>query len=133
MRRASWFLALFTFVVTAFAVLLIANLTLGDKHIDQRVESLYAAADPQFRRNMNVMFGPPLVPGNRTRALVDGAAFFPDMLAAIRAAEKTITFESYIWWSGNTGAQFTQALLARLVESGGKASPEHSYSRPRKS
>jgi RNA polymerase sigma-70 factor (ECF subfamily) len=30
-------------------------------------------------------------------------------------------------------AQFTQALLARLVESGGTASPEHSYSWPRKS
>jgi len=113
MRRAKWAIAGFTFIATAFAVLLIANLTLGDKHIDQRVDSLYATSDPQFRRNMNVMFGPPLVPGNRTRALVDGAAFFPDMLAAIRAAEKTITFESYIWWSGNTGAQFTQALIER--------------------
>jgi cardiolipin synthase len=113
MRRASWSVAIFTFVATALGVLLIANLTLGDKHIDQRVESLYAAADPQFRRNMNVMFGPPLAQGNRTRALVDGAAFFPDMLAAIRGAERTVTFESYIWWSGKTGAQFTEALVER--------------------
>jgi cardiolipin synthase A/B len=117
MRRArwpsKWFIAGFTFVATAFAVLLIANLTLGDKHIDQQVETLYSTADPQFRRNMNVMFGPALVPGNRTRALVDGQVFFPDMLAAIRRAEKTITFESYIWWSGRTGEQFTQALVER--------------------
>ena len=113
MRRAKWYIAGFTFVVTAFAVLLIANLTLGDKHIDQRVDSLYSTADPQFRRNMNVMFGPPLVPGNRVRSLIDGKTFFPDMLAAIRAAEKTITFESYIWWSGKIGAQFTQALIER--------------------
>jgi cardiolipin synthase len=113
MRRAKWYIAGFTFVATAFAVLLIANLTLGDKHIDQRVDSLYSTADPQFRRNMNVMFGPPLVPGNRVRSLIDGETFFPDMLAAIRAAEKTITFESYIWWSGKIGAQFTQALIER--------------------
>ena len=113
MRRQSWFLALFTFAVTAFAVLLVANLTLGDKHIDQRVETLYSTADAQFRRNVNVMFGPPLVQGNRTRALVDGKVFFPDMLAAIGDAQKSITFESYIWWSGKTGAQFTEALIER--------------------
>lgn len=115
MRRAKsrWLTAGFTFVVTAFAVLLIANLTLGDKHIDQNVDALYTTADPQFRRNMNVMFGPPLVSGNRVRSLIDGRAFFPDMLAAIRAAEKTITFESYIWWSGKIGAEFTQALIER--------------------
>jgi cardiolipin synthase len=59
------------------------------------------------------MFGPPLAQGNRTHALVDGAAFFPDMLAAIRAAERTVTFESYIRWSGKTGAQFTEALVER--------------------
>ena len=111
MRRGKWVIAGFTFVVTAFAVLLIANLTLGDKHIDQRVDSLYSTADPQFRRNMNVMFGPPLVQGNRVGSLLNGGVFFPDMLAAIRAAEKTITFESYIWWSGKIGAQFTQALI----------------------
>ena len=54
-----------TFVATALAVLLIANLSLGDKHIEQRVETLYSVADPQFRRNMNVMLGPPLLGGNR--------------------------------------------------------------------
>jgi cardiolipin synthase len=113
MRRPKWLVAGFTFAATAFAVLLIANLTLGDKHIDQRVDTLYSTADAQFRRNMNVMFGPALTPGNRTRALVDGQAFFPDMLAAIRGAEKSITFESYIWWSGKIGAEFTQALIER--------------------
>ena len=102
-----------TVVATALAVLLVANLSLGDKHIDKRVDTLYAAADAQFRRNVNVMFGPPLVAGNRTRALVNGEAFFPDMLEAIRAARRTITFESYIWWSGEIGAAFTQALIER--------------------
>jgi len=100
-------------VATALAVLLVANLSLGDKHIEQRVETLYGADEAQFRRNMNVVFGPPLVPGNRAQALVNGDQFFADMLKAIRGAQKTITFESYIYWSGNTGAAFTQALIER--------------------
>jgi len=117
MRRgrisSKWLIAGFTFVATALAVLLIANLSLGDKHIEQRVESLYTSAEPQFRCNMNVVFGPPLAAGNRTQALVNGDAFFSDMLKSIRGARKTITFESYIWWSGEIGAEFTQALIER--------------------
>ena len=108
-----WLIAGFTFVATALAVLLIANLSLGDKRIEQRVETLYSTADAQFRRNMNVMFGPGLVPGNRVQALVNGDRFFADMLKSIRAAEKSITFESYIWWSGDIGAEFSKALIER--------------------
>jgi cardiolipin synthase len=108
-----WLIAGFTFVATALAVLLIANLSLGDKRIEQRVEPLYSTTDAQFRRNMNVMFGPGLVPGNRVQALVNGDRFFADMLKSIRAAEKSITFESYIWWSGDIGAEFTKALIER--------------------
>ena len=100
-------------VATALAVLLVANLSLGDKHIDTQVDTLYAAADAQFRRNVNVMFGPALVGGNRTQALVNGEVFFADMLEAIRGARHTITFESYIWWSGEIGSAFTQALIER--------------------
>ncbi len=112
-RSGKWLIAGFTFVATALAVLLIANLSLGDKRIEQRVEPLYSTTDAQFRRNMNVMFGPGLVPGNRVQALVNGDRFFADMLKSIRAAEKSITFESYIWWSGDIGAEFTKALIER--------------------
>jgi cardiolipin synthase A/B len=117
MRRAKtsgkWLIGGFTFVATALAVLLIANLSLGDKRIEQRVETLYSTADPQFARNMNVVFGPPLDGSNRAQALVNGDRFFADMLESIRGARHSITFESYIWWSGEIGAEFTQALIER--------------------
>jgi len=120
MRRAKlhsssnkWLIAGFTFAATALAVMLVANLSLGDKHIDKRVATLYSTADEQFARNMNVVFGPALVGGNRAQALVNGDRFFADMLQAIRGAQRTITFESYIYWSGETGAEFTQALIER--------------------
>ena len=112
-KLEKWLWSGATVVATALAVLLVANLSLGDKHIDKQVDTLYAASDAQFRRNVNVMFGPALVSGNRTQALVNGEVFFADMLEAIRGARRTITFESYIWWSGEIGAAFTQALIER--------------------
>jgi cardiolipin synthase len=62
---------------------------------------------------MNVMFGPPLIGGNQARALVNGDVFFADMLQAIANAKRTITFESYIFWSGDIGNRFTEALIER--------------------
>ena len=62
-----WLWVGFTVLATTLAVLLIANLTLGDKRIDQRVAALYPVSDAQFRRSMNVLFGPPLVGGNRVQ------------------------------------------------------------------
>ena len=35
------------------------------------------------------------------------------MLAAIRAAKSTITFETYIYWSGSIGREFVDALQER--------------------
>src|SRR4029079_2012692 len=38
---------------------------------------------------------------------------FPAMLDAIRSATRTITFETYIYWSGDIGRQFADALCER--------------------
>jgi cardiolipin synthase len=116
LRRASessWRIAILTLLGSALGVLLLANLTLGDKVIDENVPALYTVADPQFVRSMGVLLGPALLPGNRARALVNGDRIFPDMLEAIRGARHTITFEMYIYWSGAVGEQFTEALIER--------------------
>ncbi|HJT50570.1 MAG TPA: cardiolipin synthase [Nitrosospira sp.] len=82
----------------------------SEKEITQRVEHLYAVSDPQFLRSMGVLLGPALVSGNRIDTLLNGNQIFPAMLAAIRTAEKTITFETYIYWSGNIGKMFVETL-----------------------
>jgi len=97
----------------ALAVLLVANLALGDKQIDQKVEHEYPVASPQFERVVGVAFGPALMRGNRARALVNGDRIFPEMLAAIRGARKTITFEMYIYSEGVVGEAFTEAFVER--------------------
>jgi cardiolipin synthase len=108
-----WRIAILTFLATGLAVVLIANFTLGDKVVDRQIETLYAVSDGQFARDMNVMLGPPLVPGNKVQTLLNGDRIFPAMLEAIRAAQKSITFETYIYWKGSTGDEFTRALIER--------------------
>ncbi|HXN15092.1 MAG TPA: phospholipase D-like domain-containing protein [Usitatibacter sp.] len=83
------------------------------KQISQPVQHRYAIADPQFARAMGALLGPPLISGNRALTLINGDEIFPAMLAAIGSAKKTITFESYIYWSGSIGKRFADALAER--------------------
>ncbi|MDQ1815655.1 phospholipase D-like domain-containing protein [Massilia sp. CCM 9210] len=102
-----------TIAATMLSALLILNFSIGDKQIDRRFERLYSVSDPQFRRTMGVILGPSLDPGNKVQQLVNGEQIFPAMLAAIRGARKTITFETYIFWSGSIGREFVDALTER--------------------
>ena len=104
---------LLTALATAFAAVLVVNFSTPEKKLDRKIEHRYAIDDPQFRREMGVMLGPGIVPGNHVVDLNDGDEIFPAMLDAIRGAQKTITFESYIYWSGEIGKEFADALAER--------------------
>lgn len=102
-----------TVLATVIGILLAANLSLGDKQVDHRVPHRYPVADEQFVRTMGVLLGPPLVAGNRVEELLNGDQIFPAMLEAIRSAERTVTFETFIYWSGSIGKAFAEALAER--------------------
>ena len=53
--------------------------------------------------------------GNRLELLENGDAIFPAMLAAISSARKTVNFEAYIFWSGEVGSRFRDALAERAA------------------
>jgi cardiolipin synthase len=99
-----------TVVVTLIAVLLVANLTSGEKKIEHRIERLYSSDDPQFIRSMGLLLGPPVVDGNRFNVLVNGDEIFPSMLDGIRSARHTITLETFIYWKGAIGEDIARAL-----------------------
>lgn len=106
--------AVLTAVGLTVAVGVVAlNFTEGEKKIERKIARLYPADDPQFKRVMGVLLGPALVDGNRFETLLNGDEIFPAMLSAIRSAEKTISFESYIYWSGSIGREFAEALSER--------------------
>jgi cardiolipin synthase len=98
-----------TFLVT----ILVRNFRKPEKEPQHRVERCYETLDPLFRREMGVLLGPAIVTGNHIQALQNGDEIFPAMLGAIRSARRTITFETYIYWSGHVGEQFAAALVER--------------------
>ena len=99
--------------VTLISVVIAYNVIGGETKIDRRIERLHAIDQPQFRHELGVMLGPQFLGGNRHRVLLNGDEIFPAMLGAIRAATQTITFESYIYWSGDIGSEFAQAFAER--------------------
>ncbi|WP_233852744.1 cardiolipin synthase [Paraburkholderia sp. HD33-4] len=105
-----------TAFVTLVIVLVIANLSSGEKKIEHRIERLYKSEDPQFLRSMGLLLGPPVGPGNRFEMLLNGDQIFPSMLEGIRSARKTITFETFIYWSGEIGEQIARALADKARE-----------------
>ena len=105
--------ALISIALTLFAVFLTFNFMPSEKKIERKLERLYSADDPQFRRSMGVLLGPPIVDGNQVEVLLNGDQIFPSMLKAIREAKQTITFETYIYWSESIGKEFADALSER--------------------
>ena len=87
--------------------------TRAPQDITQQVRHRYDVADPQFLRSMSVLLGPQLQPGNRVDTLVNGDEIFPAMLEAIRGAKRSICLESYIYWKGDIGKKFADALAER--------------------
>jgi len=85
----------------------------SERKVEHPLPHRYAAADSQFVRTMGSLLGPGFVPGNRVTPLYNGDQVFPAMLEAIRSARRTITFESYIYWSSAIAREFTAALMER--------------------
>ena len=102
-----------TFLLTALGVVIAVNFATPSKQLERKIEHRYAVSDPQFRREMSVMLGPAILPGNRVTDLQNGAEIFPAMLEAIAGAKETVTFETYIYWEGEIGERFAAALSER--------------------
>ena len=73
----------------------------------------FTVSDPTFLPS--ALPGPTMTAGNRLELLENGDAIFPAMLAAISSARKTVNFEAYIFWSGEVGSRFRDALAERAA------------------
>ncbi len=127
---------LLTALATGALVLLALNFTAGEKKVQQQLPRLYSTSHPQFERALGSLLGPGIVGGNAVTELINGDQIFPPMLTAIKSAQKSVTFETYIYWSGDIGKQFADALSERaragvpvhvLLDWVGSAKMEESY------
>lgn len=109
----------FKTVVTTTAVIAVSTLVYlnffatSEKQLREKVQREYPTRDAQMSRSLGVLLGPPMLEGNRVEVLQNGDAIFASMLLAIRQAKKTITFETYIYWSETIGREFADALIER--------------------
>lgn len=84
-----------------------------EKQVRYQMEHGFSVKDPGFLRAMESLLGPPILNGNKVKALHNGDNIFPAMLKAIKKAKKTITFETYVFWAGNISKTFSKALCER--------------------
>lgn len=108
-----WLVVALVCVSTALAVVIGLNFVAPEKRVQHKLAHNYDAADPQFRREMDALLGPAVLGGNRIEDLQNGLRIFPAMLDAIASAQRAITFETFVYWSGAVGRQFADALAAR--------------------
>jgi cardiolipin synthase len=65
------------------------------------------------RRTLEGVIGVPATDGNRVAVLHNGCEIFPMMLDAIRGAERTIDFLTFVYWKGEVGTEMAKALCGR--------------------
>lgn len=73
----------------------------------------FGVRDQAFLQTMHALTGSPLPEGNCVEVLKNGVQIFPSMLTAIKAARRTINLEFYIYWDGEIGRTFSEALAER--------------------
>lgn len=102
-RRAFFILFVAGAVVAAF-------LMLAQDQVTLKVRSAVGAEEPRHAAYIAGLAGGDLTDGNEYDVLDNGDEIFPAMLEAIRGARRRISFETYIYESGQVAAQFTAAL-----------------------
>lgn len=102
-------------LATVFFCILVFNLKSPGKRIEHEVVPAGDLRSPTVLRSIGQLLGPPLIAGNRITELKNGDQIFPAMLSAIASAKKTITFETFIYWSGEIGDRMADAFSERAL------------------
>jgi cardiolipin synthase len=101
-------------VAVGYAFAITVAKSSAPKQTDYELPHGFTVNDPTFLQS--ALPGPTMTSGNRLELLENGDAVFPAMLAAISSARKTVNFEAYLFWSGEVGTRFRDALAERAVQ-----------------
>jgi cardiolipin synthase len=101
--------------VIGMAAVIIMGLTLKPKEQPplNAIEHNFAIESQEFLASISGAAGAPLLPGNSIEILVNGDQFYPRMLSEIPRAQNSITIEAFIYWQGEIGRRFADALAER--------------------
>ena len=65
-----------TFFLAFIGMLIAVNFTISEADVSHEIPRLYSTRDPQFRRAIGSLLGPPLVGGNRVQECSTATRFF---------------------------------------------------------
>src|SRR6476469_11060671 len=97
-------------ILLAVAAIVALLLMLAQDQETLKIRSAVSAEDPRHPAYLSALVGGALTHGNRYDVLTNGDQFFPAMLEAIRNAKRRISFETYIYDTGQAATEFTSAL-----------------------
>lgn len=103
-------------VVAAILSIITVNLVPPRTQIQEPIPHVAAVSEPAFLRTMHSVFAGGVQPGHSIQTLVNGDEIFPPMLAAIREAEVSVNFATYIYWSGEIARRFATTLADKARE-----------------
>jgi len=107
-----WGTAIATAATAAFTYLVAPQ----ERSVKYGLDASFAVASTEFLNSVAGTTGASYLPGNDVALLNNGDEFYPEMLAAIRRARLSVTIEAYIYWAGEIGMQFAEALAERSRE-----------------
>lgn len=84
--------------------------------VDQTVGLSVPIRSKEFAPEMAKVAHTPWISGNKVRTLPNGDSFFPPMLAAVKKAKRTITFETFAFVDAPVTREFSDALAAKARE-----------------
>jgi cardiolipin synthase len=76
----------------------------------------FAVDSDEFLATITGATGVPMLTGTRIDVLNNGDEFYPVMLEDIARARTSITVEAYIYWAGDIGRRFADALAGKARE-----------------
>lgn len=106
---------------TVARIALSATLILGvpscfHRSLDSSVGKDISISNPGFSDSIAKTAQTPWTEGNKIETLVNGDAFYPEMLQAIQDAKHSITFETFAYVPGQVATDFTNALVLKAQE-----------------
>src|SRR4051794_12316499 len=97
-------------ILFAAAAVVALGLVFAQDQVTLRLRSAVSAEDSRHPDYAAALVGTELSRGNAFDVLTNGDQIFPAMLAAIDAARRRISFESYIFDTGEVANRFTESL-----------------------
>lgn len=102
-------------VMALAAVAWMGIIALATPTVAYRLDRRFDVASPEFAEAISSALSTRIIGGNRLTRLDNGARFYPEMLAAIAGAHRSIALECYIFHPGQTGDAFIEALVERAI------------------